>query len=238
MKRRNAPLLRSLCLASLFLAPLAMAEIGPYPPKLSPDGKLGIMGDSLALGLHASEICGNDDTYGCAQHVLGTFSPDWSYAAADKSWSIASRLGFDTAHTVSAYGGGEEWKDALGQAMTIMADPQVEAVFIGLGANNVCAPQGHDYRNDLVTIAGEIDATLTLLTDTLPAGGRIYWSGVPDILQLYDLMRRRDHNYWFETCQGTWDLDANKIKDGAANDVCDEWHSVKPQHARHNGVTF
>jgi hypothetical protein len=31
----------------------------------------------------------------------------------------------------------------------------------------------------------------------------------------------RDHNYWFETCQGSWDLDENKIKDGAANDVCD-----------------
>ncbi len=44
-----------------------------------------------------------------------------------------------------------------------------------------------------------------------------------DVLQLRELMRRRDHNFWFETCQGTWDLDANKIKDGAANDVCDHF---------------
>jgi hypothetical protein len=117
--------------------------------------------------------------------------PRLSYVAADKSWSIASRLGFDTAHTVAAYGGGEEWKDALEQAMTIMADPQVEAVFIGLGANNVCTPQGHDYTDDLVTIAGHIDATLTFLTDTLPTGARIYWSGVLDVLQLRELMRTR-----------------------------------------------
>jgi hypothetical protein len=200
-----------------------MAELGPYSPKLSPDGKLGIMGDSLALGVHASEMCGNDDAYECAQHLLGASSPDWSYVAADKSWSIASLLGFDTAHTVAAYDGGEEWKDALSQAMTVMADPLVEAVFIGLGANNVCTPRGHEYTDDLATIAGQIDATLSYLTDTLPAGGRIYWSGVLDILQLRELMRRRDHNFWFETCQATWDLDDNKIKDGAANDVCDHF---------------
>jgi hypothetical protein len=76
MKRRIAPLLRSLCLASIFLAPLAMAETEPYPSKLSPDGKLGIMGDSLALGIHDSEMCGNDDAYECAQHALGASSPD------------------------------------------------------------------------------------------------------------------------------------------------------------------
>jgi hypothetical protein len=168
-------------------------------------------------------MCGNDDAFQCAQQVLGTASPDWSYAQAGKSWSIASLLGFDTAHLIAASGGGEEWKDAPGQAMTIMADPLVEAVFIGLGANNVCVPRGHDYTNDLVTIAGHIDATLRYLTDTLPAGGRIYWSGVLDVVQLHDLMRRRDHNFWFESCQGTWDLDDNKVKDEAANDVCDHF---------------
>ena len=134
MKRRIAQLLRSLCLASICLAPSAMAQTGPYPPKLNPDGKLGIMGDSLALGVHASEMCGNDDAYECAQQALGAASPNWSYVAADKSWSIASLLGFDSAHRVAAFGGGEEWKDALEQAMTIMTDPLVEAVFIGLGA--------------------------------------------------------------------------------------------------------
>jgi len=106
MMRHISPSLRSLCLASIFLTPLAVAEIGPYPSKLSPDGKLGIMGDSLALGIHASEMCGNADAYECAQQDLGASSPDWSYVAADKSWSIASLLGFDTAHRVAAYGGG------------------------------------------------------------------------------------------------------------------------------------
>jgi hypothetical protein len=216
-------MLHGLCLASCFLACLAMAGIEPYSSKLSPDGKLGIIGDSLALGIHTSEMCGNADAYDCAQQALGASSPAWSYVAADKDWSIASLLGFDTAHRVAAYGGGEEWKDALGQAVTVMGDPRVEAVFIGLGANNVCTPRGHNYADDLATIAGHIDATLGYLTDTLPAGGRIYWSGVLDVLQLHELMRRRDHNFWFETCQATWDLDDNKIKDGAANDVCDHF---------------
>ena len=228
MKWCITSLLSSLCLSSFFLAPIAMAQVGPYPPKLSTDGKLGIMGDSLALGIHVSEMCGNDDAYECAQQALGAASPDWSYAAAGKSWSIASLLGFDTAHLVAAFGAGEEWKDALDQAMTIMTDPLVEAVFIGLGGNNVCTPRGHDYTGDLATIAGHIDATLSYLTDTLPPGGRIYWSGVLDVLQLRDLMRDRDHNFWFESCQGTWDLDDNKIKDEAANDLCDHFfsHSV------------
>lgn len=96
MKRQRTALLRSLCLASALLASLAMAVIGP-PPKLSPVGKLGIIGDSLSLGVHASEMCGNDDAYKCAQQVLGASSPDRSYAAADRNWSIASLLGFDTA---------------------------------------------------------------------------------------------------------------------------------------------
>jgi hypothetical protein len=218
-------LLRSLCLASTFLAPLAIAQIGPYAPKLSPDGKLGIIGDSIALGVHTSEMCGNDDAYKCAKQALGSASPEWSYAAADKSWSIASLLGFDVAHRVAAFDAGEEWKNALDQAMTIMTDPAVEAAFIGLGANDVCAPRGHDYTGDLDTIAGHIDATLGYLTDTLPSGGRIYWSGVLDVLQLYDLMRSRDHNFWFESCQATWDLDDNKVKDEAANDLCDHFSS-------------
>ena len=221
MDQDRSLLLRSMRLGSILLSSLVMAETGAYPAKLAPDGKIGIVGDSLAEGIHASEMCGNDDAYECAQHALGASSPDWSYAAADKSWSIASRLGFDAVHTVAAYAGGEEWKDALGQAMSIMADPFVEAIFIGLGANNVCTPQDRDYAGDLATISGHIDATLTYLTDTLPAGGRIYWSGVLDVLQLRELMRKRDHNYWFESCQGTWDLDSNKIKSEAANDVCD-----------------
>jgi hypothetical protein len=225
MKRRSALLLRRLCLMSILLmAPLAGAEIGPSP-KLSPDGKIGILGDSLAAALHASEMCGNDDAYECAQQSLGASSPAWSYAAANRNWSIASLLGFDTAHTVPAYGSGDEWKDAPRQAMTVMADPRVEAVFIGLGANNVCTSREHDYSGDLATIAGHIDATLGYLTDTLPEGGRIYWSGVLDVLKLRDLMRQRDHNFWFETCQDTWDLDDNKIKDEAANDLCDHFFS-------------
>ena len=96
-------------------------------------------------------------------------------------------------------------------------------MFIQLGANDVCQARGHDYTGDLELAEGHIDATLQLLTDSLPANGSIYWSGVPDPLRLYELMRSRDHNVIFESCQATWDLDTNKVKDGAASDACDHF---------------
>ena len=213
---------------ALLLTPVSMetagaAEVNPHPPKLSADGKLGIIGPSLAAGTNSSQMCGSDDSVQCIENVLGVHSREWSHAGGNKSWSIASLLGFDTDHIVDASDDGEEWKDALGQARIIMADPQVEAVFIILGGNNVCAPFGHDYTGELTAISTYIDETLLFLTDSLPAGGRIYWSGVVDVTQLRGLMAGRDHNYWFENCQAFWDLDGEKIKDSAANDICDHY---------------
>ena len=92
-----------------------------------------------------------------------------------------------------------------------------------LGGNNVCASQGHDYTGDLELVSAHIDDTLLFLTDALPPGGRIYWSGVLDVARLRTLMAGRDHNYWFENCQALWDLDGEKIKDSAAEGVCDHF---------------
>jgi len=190
-----------------------------------PQGKIGIIGDSIAAGTHSSEMCRNQDIVDCIQDLAGQHSRDWSYAGGGQSWSIANTLGYLPGRVVDASDDGEEWKDAFDQAVQIMADPEVETVFIGLGANDVCQARGHDYSGDLEVVASLIDETLNYLTSTLPAGGSIYWSGVPDVVQMYELMRNRDHNLLFKTCQATWDLDSNEVKDGEAEDACDHYFS-------------
>lgn len=196
---------------------------GTPSPLALPSGKIGIMGDSMASGTHASDMCGNSDIVDCVDNLAALHSRDWSYASATTNWSIASLLGYASGQIVDASDDGEEWKDALQQAQVIMADPEVESVLIGLGGNDVCQAQGHDYTGDLETIASHIDQTLLLLTDNLPPGGVIYWTGVPDISQIYEKFRARDHNIVFENCQATWDLDRNKVKDEAVSDACDHY---------------
>ncbi len=190
-----------------------------------PQGKIGIIGDSIAAGRHSSEMCQNRDIIDCFQDLGGLNSRDWSYAGGGQSWSIARALGYLPDRVVDASDGGEEWKDAFGQAERIMADPEVETVFIGLGANDVCQPRGHDYSGDLELVSSRIDETLDYLTTQLPSGGSIYWSGVPDVVQMRDLMRNRDHNIVFNSCQATWDLDGNEVKEGVAEDACDHFFS-------------
>jgi len=188
-------------------------------------GKIGIIGDSIAAGTHSSEMCRNQDIVNCIQDLAGQHSRDWSYAGGRENWSIATLLGYPPDRIVDASDDGEEWKDALDQATRIMADPEVENIFIGLGANDICQPSGHSYNGDLEAVASHIDDTLKYLTDTLPPGGSVYWSGVPDVVRMRDLMRSRDHNILFKTCQATWDLDKNQVKEGVAEDACDHYFS-------------
>jgi hypothetical protein len=152
-----------------------------------PQGKIGIIGDSIAAGTHSSEMCRNQDIVNCVQDLAGQHSRDWSYAGGGQSWSIASMLGYLPDRVVDASDDGEEWKDAFDQAVQIMADPEVETIFIGLGANDVCQARGHDYSGDLDVVASLIDETLNYLTSSLPPGGSIYWSGVPDVVQMREL---------------------------------------------------
>ena len=187
------------------------------------DGKIGIIGDSMAAGTHSYDVCGRRDIVECLEELGGLQDRGWNYAGGDFSWSIAARLGFAPDQVVDAAEDGEEWKDAPDQAAVILADPEVNTVFIGLGANDICQKVGHDFSGDLETVTGPIDATLQALTDRLPPGGAIYVTEALDVTRLYDLVRDRDHNVIFESCQATWDLDSNKIKDGAAASACDHY---------------
>ncbi len=207
-------------LATGYLAAGLMAA--PHPA-LAAEGKIGIIGDSMSAGTHSRDTCGRYDMVRCLEERGGLHDRGWSHAGGRHSWSIASRLGFGPGQVVDASEDGEEWKDALGQAEQVTADGAVNTVFINLGANDICQNRGHDYSGDLQVIAGHINATLQLLTGRLPAGSEIFWTGVLDVNRLHDLMRRRDHNLLFESCQATWDLDANQIKEGAAADACDHY---------------
>ena len=66
-------------------------------------------------------------------------------------------------------------------------------------------------------MAGHIDQTLTLLSDRLPAGSTIMLAEVPDIVQLYEQVRRRPH-FIFEDCQALWDLDAERLNDATVGE--------------------
>jgi len=196
--------------AALAVAPLAVCAAG----------KIGIIGDSMAAGTHSLDACGSRDIVDCVEERGGYQDRGWSYARGLHQWSLASRLGFAQTQVVDAADDGEEWKDAYDQASRVLSDPAVDTVLIGLGANDICQPSGHDYAGDLERVSGHIDRTLQLLTDRLPAGGAIYWTAVPDVAGLYDMLRERDHNLLFESCQATWDLDAEKLAEGAAQDAC------------------
>ena len=190
---KRLPLCAGLLGAAFVVTPLAASAAG----------KIGIIGDSMAAGTHSLDSCGSLDIVECVEERGGYQDRAWSYARGEHAWPLAARLGFTPAQVVDAADDGEEWKDAYDQAAQVLSDPALDTVMIGLGANDICQPSGHDYAGDLERVAGHIDRTLQLLTDRLPEGGTIYWSAVPDVAGLYDMLRERDHNLLFESCQAT-----------------------------------
>lgn len=184
-------------------------------------GKIGLIGDSMTVATNADEMCGaGKELPSCLDDKLGRHNLAWSHAGGDLSWSIANRLGYTFSQTVNVAKDGAQWRDALGQAAGIASDTTVNTVFINLGANDVCQNIGHDYTGDLQQIEQHIDGTLSYLLSILPAGGRIYWTGTPNIADLRKVMGGRRHNYIFRSCQAFWDLDHNEITEEAAASLC------------------
>lgn len=183
--------------------------------------KIGLIGDSMMVATHSDQMCGSGgEVLQCFENRLGDHDLAFSHGGGDQPWSIASRLGYGVDQVVNAADDGEEWKDALAQAQRITGDPEVDTVFIQLGANDVCADYGHDFEGDLEETATEIDATLSHLVHALPEGARIYWSGVVDVVGFRDQLADRRHNFAFGTCQGLWDLDPDDLTDEAVRSLC------------------
>ncbi|MFK7897938.1 MAG: hypothetical protein AB8G23_19045 [Myxococcota bacterium] len=183
--------------------------------------KIGLLGDSMMVATNTDQMCGaGGEVLQCFENRLGDHDLSFSHGGGDYPWSIARRLGFGDGEIVNVADDGEEWKDALEQAQDITADPDINTVFIQLGANDVCADYGHDFSNDLAETAAEIDATLSHLVTNLPAGSKIYWSEVVDVVSFRNALVDRRHNFAFKTCQGLWDLDPDKLTDEAVRSLC------------------
>lgn len=187
-----------------------------------PGEKIGFIGDSMMLATHADHMCGNRSIISCIETKLGKHDRPWSHGAGDASWSIGEVLGYVPDNMINAADDGDRWQDAFAQAEEIMAVPGVNTVVVNLGANDVCRKNGHDYTGDLTDIGQHIDNVLSYLTDNLPPEGLVRMVSVPDILVLHELMADRDHNHLFKSCQATWDLDKDEVKNGAAMDACIE----------------
>lgn len=196
----------------LIVAPILSASAQP---------KIGLIGDSMMVATNTNQMCGSGgEVLQCFENKLGDHDLAFSHGAGDFPWSIARRLGYGDGRILNAADDGEEWKDALAQAQQITSDPDVETVFIQLGANDVCADYGHDFSGDLAETAAEIDATLDHLVTNLPDGARIYWSGIIDVVGFRDAVADRRHNFAFRSCQGLWDLDENDLSDAAIRSIC------------------
>ena len=187
----------------------------------SAQSKIGLIGDSMMVATHSDQMCGSGgEVLQCFEEKLGDHDLAFSHGAGAFPWSIARRLGYGDGQILNAADDGEEWKDALAQAQAITSDPDVDTVFIQLGANDVCADYGHDFTGDLAETAAEIDATLSHLVNDLPEGSRIYWSGIIDVVGFRNALADRRHNFAFKTCQGLWDLDPDDLSDEAVRSVC------------------
>ena len=182
--------------------------------------KIGFIGDSLTLATHTNHMCENRSILACLENRLGVHDLQWSHGSGDKPWSLATLLGYTPEEIVNAAVDGAKWQDAFAQAQRVTTDRNVDTVVINMGSNDVCATVGHDYTGDLIEIAGHIDDVLTHLSDELPRGAEIHILSTPDIVAFRNIMVNRDHNHLFDSCQAAWDLDENKVKQGAALDAC------------------
>lgn len=181
-------------------------------------GKLGVLGDSMSRGTHSYDDCRTEDTVECFEERLGYQDEDYSFTRGGLWWSVRSMLGYREVVDLSA--DGAEWKDAFEQAEGVMADPEVEAVVIALGANDVC----HSFdepRATIPEIESYVDETLGYIIPRLP-NGQIYLSQVVDVVAMRDVMVNQDHFAW-HSCQGVWDLDRNEISHDAEEAICEHF---------------
>lgn len=188
--------------------------------------KLGIIGDSMSQATHTHDDCSDPylDPYDCLEERLGHHDHAYSYTAGTQPWSFRTLLGYSA--VVDASKDGDRWAEALGQAMTVIADPEVVDVVVALGHNDVCQGVDHDYAGDLLQIEGYIDDTLTYLTNELASrGGSVFIPDLANIVGMRNVMfNQYRYNHWYEYCQGAWDLsdDGDDIRDDTAEEYCEE----------------
>ena len=64
-----------------------LLAVAPAHAQSVPSGKFGVMGDSIAAGTHATDMCGKRDIIDCVSDLGGRNRREWSYAAREASRS-------------------------------------------------------------------------------------------------------------------------------------------------------
>ncbi len=190
-------------LLGLLIAPMAQAQTGI----------LGVVGDSISRATNADDDC--SDAFECLENLGADW--DFSFASGLQPWSLPQRLG--AVGAVTAADDGARWDDALEQAQTVTARSGITDVIVTLGGNDACRKIG-DPLPSYATLSNQMTGMLDHLVGTLPANGRITLVEVPDLLRLREVMADQP-NVLFESCQGIWDLDGERLRPEAIEDVCD-----------------
>lgn len=195
---------------------LLLALLMTVIPARADTSKLGVIGDSLSTAMSADDRCQSIDACLLQIRPAGGFS----FAAGVQPWSLRRRLApFGVDAVIDRSRNGARWDDAPVQARTIVADPEVRYVSIELGGNDVCRDAG-EALPPLGEIGGHVEQTLSLLSERLAPGSAVLLAEVPDVGQLYELVRARPH-FLFRDCQALWDLDASRLSDEAVLALCD-----------------
>lgn len=162
------------CAAEEAAPDLSEIEVPAAAPEVS---TLGILGDSISLGVNACESQGQ-----CAK-------VSWSGGDEPTVGSIATRLAAASGtapSVVNAAKDGGDVEDALGLVDEVLAaDPQLVTVL--LGGNDACAPS-----LDEMTPAADFEAQLSRLFARLSAeapDAAILALSVPDLHQLWEIGR-------------------------------------------------
>jgi hypothetical protein len=186
--------------AALALAATNETEAGTNPTRITCEG------DSLSRGFNADDQC--DDLLEC----IGNFGDDlaFGYSCGTMPNSIRTRMGA-TSTVHNAKNGATWFRDSLQQTTDALNAGGSHTVVIGLGGNDLLQSLGGTLPTQS-EFRTKVRAALSQLVNA-PSARRpanVILVSVPDVVQLYNVMRNRKH-FAFETCQGIWDDFNGKI---------------------------
>jgi lysophospholipase L1-like esterase len=183
--------------------------------------RISCEGDSLSRGFNADDQC--DDLLEC----ISNFGDDlaYAYSCGTMSNSLRTRMGA-TSSVLQGENGATWWNDGIQQTTAALSAGGSHTVVIGLGGNDLLQPLGGtlptqaEFRSKVQAALGQL---VNAPTSSRPAN--VILVSVPDVVQLYNVMRTKKH-FAFETCQGIWDDFKGPIS--SSLDVCEPkwWNPV------------
>lgn len=179
---------------ALAIAAINDSEAGNYPTRITCEG------DSLSRGFNADDQC--DDLLEC----IANFGDDlaYGYSCGTMGNSIRTRMGASS--TVHKGQNGANWShNSAQQTADALSAGGSHTVVIGLGGNDLLQNLGSTLPTQAqfrTKVRAALDQLVNAPTTTRPAN--VILVSVPNVVQLYNVMRTKKH-FAFETCQGIWD---------------------------------